>query len=101
MERGISYFISGWMRCGFNGRGIPQPIDQDPIKQDIVKIEVSPEQPKYSMRFFSDDNASDNLAARNHLAVMVIDVGDIRIKVTNQINPQLLAETIRLLGGNA
>jgi hypothetical protein len=53
------------------------------------------------MRFCSDNNASDNLAARNHLAVMVIDVGNIRIKVTNQINPQLLAETIRLLGGNA
>lgn len=80
---------------------IPQPIDQDPIKQDIVKIEVSPEQPKYSMNFFSDDNTSDNLAERNHLAVMVINMGNIRIKVTNQINPQLLAETIRLLGGNA
>ena len=43
---------------------IPQPIDQDPIKQDIVKIEVSPEQPKYSMRFFSDDNASDMVSFR-------------------------------------
>ena len=52
------------------------------------------------MKFFSDGNASDNLAAGKHLAVMVIDVGNIRIKATNQINPQLLAETIRLLGGN-
>ena len=33
--------------------------------------------------------------------VMEITFGKIRIKVTNQVCPQLLADTIRLLGGEA
>jgi hypothetical protein len=38
---------------------------------------------------------------RNQDAVMEINLGSVRIKVSNQVNPHLLAETIRLLGGDA
>jgi hypothetical protein len=37
----------------------------------------------------------------NKGAVMEITLGSVQIKVSNQVNPQLLAEAIRLLGGNA
>ena len=32
---------------------------------------------------------------------MEITLGSVQIKVSNQVNPQLLAEAIRLLGGSA
>ena len=41
------------------------------------------------------------IPSSNKVAVMEILIGNIRIKATNQINPQLLSETIRLLGGDA
>ena len=82
---------------------IPQPIIHDPIQQDIVKIEVSrnPKSIPTERVQEPEEDHSESMPANNRTAVMEISVGSIRIKVTNQVNPQLLAETIRLLGGDA
>ena len=82
---------------------VPQPIVQDPVPQDIVKIEVVP-QDRESVATTMIQAKKDPLEAipsSNKVAVMEILIGNIRIKATNQINPQLLSETIRLLGGDA
>ena len=82
---------------------VPQPIVQDPVPQDIVKIEVVPRD-RESVATTMIQAKKDPLEAipsSNKVAVMEILIGNIRIKTTNQINPQLLSETIRLLGGDA
>lgn len=82
---------------------IPQPMVSDPVHQDIVKIEVNRESESYSTGIIPETEAvSPGISSSNNgSAVMEIALGSVRIKVTNQVNPQLLAETIRLLGGNA
>ena len=82
---------------------VPQPIVQDPVPQDIVKIEVVPRD-RESVATTMIQAKKDPLEAipsSNKVAVMEILIGNIRIKATNQIPPQLLSETIRLLGGDA
>jgi transposase-like protein len=82
---------------------VPQPIVQDPVPQDIVKIEVVPRD-RESVATTMIQAKKDPLEAipsSNKVAVMEILIGNIRIKATNQITPQLLSETIRLLGGDA
>jgi transposase-like protein len=82
---------------------VPQPIVQDPVPQDIVKMEVVPRD-RESVATTMIQAKKDPLEAipsSNKVAVMEILIGNIRIKATNQITPQLLSETIRLLGGDA
>ena len=82
---------------------IPQQIIHDPIQQDIVKIEVSrnPKSESTGIVPGPETNQFGTISANNSPVVMEISVGSIRIKTTNQVNPQILAETIRLLGGDA
>ena len=82
---------------------IPQPIVPEPVHQDIVKIEVDQNVETVSRGTVSEIGAGFKEApiADNRRAVMEISLGSVRIKVTNQVNPRLLAETIRLLGGDA
>lgn len=82
---------------------IPKPITRDPISQDIVRIEVARNSGSDSSEIIPETAAmipgpqfSDNKGA-----VMEITLGSVQIKVSNQVNPQLLAEAIHLLGGNA
>ncbi len=82
---------------------IPQPIVSDPVHQDIVKIEVTRKSESYSTGIIPETEAMAPgiSSSNNRSAVMEIAIGSVRIKVTNQVNPQLLAETIRLLGGDS
>ena len=82
---------------------IPQPIVSEPVHQDIVKIEVARNTESFSAGIISGVKAgSPEISfSDNGSAVMEIAVGGIRIKATNQVSPQLLAQTIRLLGGDA
>ena len=82
---------------------IPQSIIHDPIQQDIVKIEVSQNPRSVSAGIIPEPGRShlETISADSNTVVMEISVGSIRIKATNQANPQILAETIRLLGGDA
>jgi len=82
---------------------IPQPVVHDPIRQDIVKIEVARNPEAITSGFISEKETvfPEAPSLRNQDAVMEINLGSVRIKVSNQVNPHLLAETIRLLGGDA
>ena len=82
---------------------VPQQIVQDPAPQDIVKIEVVSRDPESvaTAMIQARKDPLEAIPASNKIAVMEISIGNIRIKTTNQINPQLLSETIRLLGGDA
>ena len=80
---------------------IPQPVIRDPYMPDIVKVEVTPPSkhiPK-SLPCPIDEPEGEYALTNQMDYVMEITLGSIRIKVSNQINPQLLTETIQLLGG--
>ena len=81
---------------------IPQSVVQDPVHQDIVKIEVSRNPEAVSTGIISEmgNDTPGILSSNNSGAVMEVSLGSVRIKVTNQVSLQLLAETIRLLGGD-
>ena len=85
---------------------IPQPFFQDPVRPDIVKINrLSPESIPCAEQY--DPVAPIGMAicepviSSAMLPVMEVAVGNVMLKVTNQVNPQLLAEMIRLLGGGS
>ena len=87
---------------------IPQAYTHDPFAPDIVKVEVTAPSGHIPERSSSDalpfqpkkfDLSSQALT--DERTVMEITFGEIRIRVTNQVCPQLLADTIRLLGGEA
>ena len=82
---------------------IPQPAIQDPIQQDIVKIDVmcDPETIQAEMMPVPGMSFPEVPSANNRAVVMEISIGAIRIKANNQVNPKLLAETVRLLGSDA
>lgn len=81
---------------------IPQVISRPVACPDIVKVTV--EQPTTMVEhshqtssFLLDNNQQHPIATKG--AVMEVTLGAVRIKVTNQVNPQLLAQTIQLIGG--
>ena len=83
---------------------IPMVVTGEGIHPDIVKVclenEAATSIPKsMSMVGNSDNNHHAGSQVSDKSAVMELLIGSIRIKVTNQVNPQLLAETIRLIGG--
>ena len=82
---------------------IPETITRDPVSQDIVKIEVARNSGSVSSEIISEvaDIIPESPFSDNQGAVMEITLGSVQIKVSNQVSPQLLAEAIRLLGGNA
>ena len=82
---------------------IPETITRDPVSQDIVKIEVARNSGPVSSGIFSEaeDIIPESPFSDNKGAVMEINLGNVQIKVSNQVSPQLLAEAIRLLGGSA
>ena len=82
---------------------IPEPIIRDPVRQDIVKIEVARNSGSATSGIISKTAANfpESPFSDSKGPVMEITLGRVQIKVSNQVNPQLLAEAIRLLGGNA
>jgi transposase-like protein len=84
---------------------VPQRVVQNPYTPDIVKVEVNqPAQKEYSqnqpeLTRHSMVIGSENMSICQYKAVMEITIHGIRIKVTNQANPQLLAEALRAIGG--
>ena len=80
---------------------MPTVISSEPYHQDIVKVEMAREEvPLTGMAHGPSQGMSEeNGQASGKGAVMEITVGRIKIKVTNQINCRLLAETIQMIGG--
>ena len=80
---------------------IPTVISSEPYHQDIVKVELTKGcidlmQPSEETKQEVPLESARSQSAR---AVMEITVGTVKIKVTNMVNPQLLAQTIQMLGG--
>ncbi|MBR3430964.1 MAG: transposase [Clostridia bacterium] len=79
---------------------VPQKIVSQPFSPEIVRVQVeAPNQPiKYPN--LPPMNKEPAPSARNE-QVLEINIGEICIKATNQIDPQLLLETLRLIGGGS
>ena len=77
---------------------MPTVISSEPYRQDIVKVELAGEGTEISTRERerTQEISTGNEPASGKSAVMV---GSIRIKVTNQVNSQLLADTLQMIGG--
>lgn len=80
---------------------MPTVISSEPYRQDIVKVELAREETAISAggSTQTQELSTGDEAASGESAVMEIIVGSIRIKVTNQVNSQLLADTLQMIGG--
>lgn len=76
---------------------IPESIPHEFVQQEIVKVEIAPQvtrssdQPGHSAKCLPERSGGS--------AVMEIVLGEVKIKVTNQVDMQLLAHTLRMIGG--
>ena len=80
---------------------IPTVISSESYHPDIVKVELAREEARMTEMTYGPTQCTSpgNEQASGKSAVMEITVGNIRIKVTNQVNSRLLAETIQMIGG--
>ena len=76
---------------------IPESIPHTPVQQEIVKVEISSNPAVLSTG--PKPIASKTPEQTSTGAVMEIVFGGIKIKVTNQVNMQLLEHTLRMIGG--
>ena len=83
---------------------VPQRIMNEPFAPEIVKVQVEapiqsePKQyPSYPRMNMGPASMAVSSARNEH--VLEINIRGIRIKATNHIDPQLLFETLRLIGG--
>ncbi len=83
---------------------VPTVIAAEASHPDIVKVSLANETENVVSSTMALERESDckqysEYQSSSKSAVMELMIGSIGIKVTNQVNPQLLAETIRLIGG--
>ena len=80
---------------------IPTVLSTGPYQQDIVKVEFAKESQEIitTGERTLQERVSEPAQTQSSRAVMEIAVGTVRIKVTNQVDPQLLAQTLQMLGG--
>ncbi len=84
---------------------IPQRVVTEPFAPEIVKVQVEQPAAPALVKDYPDHpvpiqgERREKAKSDRSGAVMEIDIRGIRIKVTNDINPQLLFETLRLAGG--
>jgi hypothetical protein len=74
---------------------IHEPDPPDIVKVDIGRRDIQPV--GYEASSIWQEEIDPGLEGK--AAVMEINVAGIWIKATNQVNPQILAEVIRLIGG--
>lgn len=77
---------------------IPESIPHEPVQPEIVRVEIGSKP-----ACISDEakHVSSCLPEKTGTgAVMEIAYGGVKIKVTNQVDPQLLAQTLRMIGGS-
>ncbi|MCR4883530.1 MAG: transposase [Clostridiales bacterium] len=80
---------------------VPKVLKPEAGAPEIVKVEISAENCRIPATYEGEDLQRAGKEARAAAgAVMEIDLGEVQIKVTNQVDPALLAKTIRLLGGD-
>ena len=80
---------------------IPTAISKERRQPEIVKIQVEPRPDDTSSVAVpgSDRAVPSLLASTSGILVMEVTIDGIQLRVTNDINPQMLAQTIRFLRG--
>ena len=81
---------------------IPTVVRKEPEKPDIVKIKIEGERritaaQKPALTPESPAETLPSMQTQPGYPVMEVIIGDVHLRVTNDVNPALLAETIRLL----
>ncbi len=79
---------------------VPKVLKPEAGTPEIVKVEISAEN-GMPAAYEEDLQRAGKEERESAGAVMEIDLGGVRIKVTNRVDRSLLAETIRLLGGGS
>ena len=79
---------------------MPQKIVTQPFAPEIVRVQVEPPEQQIQYPSLPPANKEPAFSTRNE-QVLEINIRGIRIKATNHINPQLLIETLRLIGGGS
>ena len=83
---------------------IPTVVRKEPEQPDIVKIKIEGEKriattPKPALTPETPAETLPSMQTQPGYPVMEVIIRDVHLRVTNDVNPVLLAETIRLLRG--
>ena len=83
---------------------VPQRIVNQPFTPEIVKVQVEAPVPSVPVQYpdlprVNRESAPTMASSSSNEQVIEINIQGINIKATNHIDPQLLAETLRLIGG--
>ena len=80
---------------------VPTVVIHEPGLPDIVKVELTGRKEIRSVESAATDiwQEAEDTVPTGMEAVMEIELGQIRIRASNQANPMLLAEVIRQIGG--
>lgn len=84
--------------------GIPTVIRKEPVQPDIVRIRIEGEKvpaPVMDAAIVPEipGESRPAMATQPGYPVMEVILGGVHLRVTNEVNPRLLADTIRLLRG--
>ena len=76
----------------------PAPAGKDrfqAIHQEVVKMEIIPDHPS---DFFEQPSMEDSVEITKPVAAMELQIGKAVLRISNQTDPRLLEQTLKLLG---
>ena len=76
----------------------PAPAGKDrfqAVHQEVVKMEIIPDHPS---DFFEQPSMEDSVEITKPVAAMELQIGKAVLRISNQTDPRLLEQTIKLLG---
>ena len=76
----------------------PAPAGKDrfqAVHQEVVKMEIIPDHPS---DFFEQPSMEDSVEITKPVAAMVLQIGKAVLRISNQTDPRLLEQTLKLLG---
>ena len=76
----------------------PAPIGKDrfqAVHQEVVKMEIIPDHPS---DFFEQPSMEDSVEITKPVAAMELQIGKAVLRISNQTDPRLLEQTLKLLG---
>lgn len=76
----------------------PAPAGKDrfqAVHQEVVKMEIIPDHPS---DFFKQPSMEDSVEITKPVAAMELQIGKAVLRISNQTDPRLLEQTLKLLG---
>ena len=76
----------------------PEPSGKDrfqAVHQEVVKMEIIPDHPS---DFFEQPSMEDSVEITKPVAAMELQIGKAVLRISNQTDPRLLEQTLKLLG---